>query len=93
MSNNVTSVVVIRGPMVIVGPPVSDKNLIRMPALAQGNLRKPLPGVKVLEEMPFEIVFNNWRNQRFPVNALMEVNGFLIIKNGKWEVTAKSLRV
>ena len=30
MSNNITSVVVIRGPMVIVGPPVSDKNLIRM---------------------------------------------------------------
>jgi hypothetical protein len=25
-----------------------------MPALAQGNLRKPLPGVKVLEEMPFD---------------------------------------
>jgi len=57
-----------------------------MPALAQGNLRKPLPGVKVLEEMPFDIVLNNWKNQRFPV-------GFLIAKNGKWEITAKSLRV
>jgi hypothetical protein len=64
-----------------------------MPALAQGNLRKPLPGVKVLEEMPSEIVINIWRSQRFPVNALMEVNGFLIVKDGKWEITAKSLRV
>ncbi|KAN0079551.1 hypothetical protein V8E54_004765 [Elaphomyces granulatus] len=71
----------------------SDNNLIRMPALAQGNLRKPLPGVKVLEEMPSEIVINIWRSQRFPVNALMEVNGFLIVKDGKWEITAKSLRV
>ncbi|KAN0070136.1 hypothetical protein V8E54_011717 [Elaphomyces granulatus] len=62
-----------------------------MPALAQGNLRKPLPGVKVLEEMPFDIVLNNWKNQRFPVNALMEVKGFLI---ANWEITAsKSLRV
>jgi len=43
--------------------------------------------------MPFETVINNWRNQRFPVNALMEVNGFLIVKDGKWEITAKSLRV
>jgi hypothetical protein len=80
--------------MVIVGPPVSDKALIRMPVLAQGNLRKPLPGVKVLEEMSFEIVVNNWKNQRFPVNALMEVKGFLIVRKGKWEITAgKSLRV
>jgi hypothetical protein len=46
-----------------------------------------------LEEIPFETVINNWRNQRFPVNALMEVNGFLIVKDGKWEITAKSLRV
>ena len=72
---------------------MSDKGLIRMPALAQGNLRKPLPGVKVLEEMPFDIVLNNWKNQRFPVNALMEVKGLLIAKNGKWEITARSLRV
>ncbi|KAN0079629.1 hypothetical protein V8E54_004843 [Elaphomyces granulatus] len=32
--------------------------------------------------MPFEIILNNWKNQRFPVNALMEVKGFLIAKNG-----------
>jgi hypothetical protein len=46
-----------------------------------------------MDEMPFEIVYKNWRNQRFPENALMEVDGVLTVKNGVRTITAKSLRV
>ena len=45
-------------------------------------MRKPVNGVTVMDEMPFEIVYKNWRNQRFPKNALMEVDGVLTVKNG-----------
>jgi hypothetical protein len=38
-----------------------------MLALTQGHLRRPILGVKVLEEMPFDILINNCRNQKFPV--------------------------
>jgi hypothetical protein len=47
----------------IAGKPVSDRDgYIRFPAMAYGEIRKPVNGVTVLDEMPYK----NWRNQRFP---------------------------
>ena len=40
---------------------------------------EPINGVTVLEEMPFDIVYKDWRNQRFPETALMEVDGVLTV--------------
>ena len=47
--------------------------------MAHGEIRKPINRVTVLEEMPFDIVYKDWRNQRFPENALMEVDGVLTV--------------
>ena len=89
-----TSFVKINGPMMVVGDPVSGRDgSIHIPAMAHGEMRKPVNGVTVMDEMPFEIVYKNWRNQRFPENALMEVDGVLTVKNGVRTITAKSLRV
>ena len=49
--------------MMIVGKPVSDRDgYIRFPAMTHGEIRKPVNGVTVLDEMPFDIVYKNWRN-------------------------------
>ena len=79
----------VNGPMMIAGKPVSD----RFPAMAHGESRKPINRVTVLEEMSFDVVYKNWRNQRFPENALMEVDDVLTVKNGIRTSTAKSLRM
>ena len=64
---------------------MSDRDgYIRFPAMAYGEIRKPVNGVTVLDEMPYK----NWRNQRFPENALMEVDGVLTVKNGIRIITA-----
>ena len=81
-----TSFMKVNGPMMIAGKPVSD----RFPAMAHGEIQKPINRVTVLEEI---VVYKNRRNQRFPENALMEVDGVLTVKNGIRIITAKSLRM
>ncbi|KAN0079323.1 hypothetical protein V8E54_004537 [Elaphomyces granulatus] len=67
-----SSFVKVNGPMMIVDKPVSERDgFIRIPALAHCDLRKPINGVTVLEEMPYDILFKNWRNLKFPEYALM----------------------
>lgn len=89
-----TSFVKINGPMVIAGKPVSERdNFVRFPALGFCQLRSPINGVTVLDEMPYDIRYKNWRRLTFPENALVEVDGTLTIKDGVRTITAKSLRV
>jgi len=89
-----TSFVTIDGPMMIADRPTAGRDgLLRFPVIAQCETRKAITSVTVLDEMSFDVVYNNWKRKKLLPGALVELRGFLIVKGGTRIINADNLRV
>jgi hypothetical protein len=68
-------------------------NWIKLPAIAQCEGQKAIPGVIVSPEMEVDVLYNNWRSITLEAGTLMEAEGAMAVENNRPLFMADLIRV